>query len=153
MVKLTEKYGYASTGESFSISDPNEVWIMDLIGKGPGKKGMAFVARRIPDGYISGHANQARITTFPLADGKTSIKSSEIDKIYNPDVETVYADDVVDVARGFGWYSGADADFSFCDAYAPVDFSGARFCEARVWAGFQQGQQHNGTISGLCNGA
>ncbi len=106
MVKLTEKYGYASTGESFSISDPNEVWIMDLIGKGPGKKGMAFVARRIPDGYISGHANQARITTFPQADGKTSIKSSEIDKIYNPEVETVYADDVVDVARGFGWYSG-----------------------------------------------
>ena len=136
MVKLTEKYGYASTGESFSISDPNEVWIMDLIGKGPGKKGMAFVARRIPDGYISGHANQARITTFPQADGKTSIKSSEIDKIYNPDVETVYADDVVDVARGFGWYSGSDAGFSFSDAYAPVNFSAARFCEARVWAGF-----------------
>jgi dipeptidase len=111
---------------------------MDLIGKGPGKKGMAFVARRIPDGYISGHANQARITTFPQADGKTSIKSSEIDKIYKPEVETVYADDVVDVARGFGWYSGSDADFSFSDAYAPVDFSGARFCEARVWAGFNQ---------------
>ena len=65
MVKLTEKYGYASTGESFSISDPNEVWIMEIIGKGPGKKGMAFVARRIPDGYISGHANQARITDLP----------------------------------------------------------------------------------------
>ncbi|HZM13216.1 MAG TPA: C69 family dipeptidase, partial [Bacteroidales bacterium] len=121
---------------SFSISDPNEVWIMDLIAKGPGKKGMAFVARRIPDGYISGHANQARISTFPLANGTTSIKSSEIDNIYNPAVETVYADDVVDVARSFGWYTGSDAEFSFCDSYAPLTFSGARFCEARVWAGF-----------------
>ncbi len=138
MVMLTEKYGYCSSGESFSISDPNEVWIMDLIGKGPGKKGMAFVARRIPDGYISGHANQARITTFPLANGTTSITTAEIDKIYNPAVETLYAADVVDVARGFGWYDGTDADFSFSDVYAPVDFSAARFCEARVWSGFNK---------------
>ncbi len=138
MVMLTEKYGYSSSGESFSISDPNEVWIMDLIGKGPGKKGMAFVARRIPDGYISGHANQARITTFPLANGTTSITTAEIDKIYNPAVETFYAADVVDVARGFGWYDGTDADFSFSDVYAPVDFSAARFCEARVWSGFNK---------------
>ncbi|MRR20670.1 dipeptidase [bacterium] len=138
MVTLTEKYGYCSSGESFSISDPNEVWIMDLIGKGPGKKGMAFVARRIPDGYISGHANQARITTFPLANGTTSITSADIDKVYNPAVETVYASDVVDVARGFGWFDGADAGFSFSDVYAPVDFSAARFCEARVWSGFNK---------------
>ena len=138
MVMLTEKYGYCSSGESFSISDPNEVWIMDLIGKGPGKKGMAFVARRIPDGYISGHANQARITTFPVANGTTSITTAEIDKIYNPAVETFYAADVVDVARGFGWYDGTDADFSFSDVYAPVDFSAARFCEARVWSGFNK---------------
>ncbi len=138
IVNLTEKYGYYSSGESFSISDPNEVWIMEMIGKGPGKKGMAFVARMIPDGYISGHANQARIQTFPLANGTTSITSAEIDKVFNPGVETVYAADVVDVARGFGWYSGADADFSFSDVYAPVDFSGARFCDARVWSGFNK---------------
>ena len=138
IITLTEKYGYCSSGESFSISDPNEVWIMELIGKGPGKKGMAFVARMIPDGYISGHANQARVTTFPLANGTTSITSAEINKIFNPAVETIYAVDVADVARGFGWYNGSDADFSFSDVYAPVDFSAARFCEARVWSGFNK---------------
>jgi len=138
MVLLTEKYGYCSSGESFSISDPNEVWIMDLIGKGPGKKGMAFVARMIPDGYISGHANQARITTFPLANGTTSITVGDIDKISDPAVETVYAGDMIDLAREFGWYSGTDANFSFSDVFAPVDFSGARFCEARVWAAFNR---------------
>ncbi len=138
IVTLTEKYGYCSSGESFSISDPNEVWIMEIIGKGPGKNGMAFVARRIPDGYISGHANQARIQTFPLSNGTTSITSAELDKVFNPEVETVYAADVVDVARGFGWYSGADADFSFSDVYAPVDFGAARFCDARVWSGFNK---------------
>lgn len=138
MVLLTEKYGYCSSGESFSISDPDEVWIMELIGKGPGKKGMAFVARLIPDGYISGHANQARITTFPLADGTTSITADEIDKISDPAVETVYAGDMIDLAREAGWYSGTDANFSFSDVFAPVDFSGARFCEARVWAAFNR---------------
>ncbi len=138
IVTLTEKYGYCSSGESFSISDPNEVWIMEMIGKGPGKKGMAFVARRIPDGYISGHANQARIQTFPLANGTTSITSAEIDKVFNPEVETVYAADVVEVARSFGWFNGTDANFSFSDVYAPVDFSAARFCDARVWSGFNK---------------
>jgi dipeptidase len=134
--KLTSEYGYASSGESFSIADANEAWILELIAKGAGNKGAVWVARRIPDGYISGHANHPRITTFPLADGVKSITSKEIDKIYNPEVETVYAYDVIDVARSHGWFSGDDKDFSFSDTYAPLDFSGARFCEARVWSGF-----------------
>lgn len=134
--KLTADYGYASEGESFSIADANEAWILELIAKGAGNRGAVWVARRIPDGYICGHANHPRITTFPLADGIKSITSKEIDKIYNPEVETVYAYDVIDVARKHGWYSGDDKDFSFSDSYAPIDFSGARFCEARVWSGF-----------------
>ncbi len=135
---LLDDFGYYSTGESFSIADKNEVWIMELIGSGEETKKAVWVARRIPDGYISGHANQARISTFPLADGKISITSKEMDKIYNPEIETVYAYDVIDVAREFGWFDGKDKDFSFCDAYAPIDFEGARFCEARVWSGFNK---------------
>jgi dipeptidase len=134
--QLVSDYGYASEGESFSIGDANEAWILELIAKGPGKKGAVWVARRIPDGYISGHANHPRITTFPLADGVKSITSKELDKIYNPEIETVYAYDVIEVARSYGWFSGEDKDFSFSDTYAPLDFSGARFCEARVWSGF-----------------
>ena len=136
--KLVSDYGYCSEGESFSIGDPNEAWILELIGKGPGKKGAVWVARRIPDGYISGHANHPRITTFPLADGKKSITSKEINKIYNPEVETIYAYDVIDIARSHNWFKGDDKDFSFSDTYAPLDFSGARFCEARVWSGFNK---------------
>ncbi len=145
MIALTDKYGYCSSGESFSIADANEVWIMEFIGKGPGKKGVVFVARRIPDGYISGHANQARIQTFPLANGTTSISSANMSQIHNPAVETVYAADVVQVARDMGWYSGSDAEFSFSDVYAPVDFSGARFCEARVWSGFNKVNSNMGS--------
>lgn len=134
--QLLSEYGYASSGESFSIGDANEAWILELVGKGQGKKGAVWVARRIPDGYISGHANHPRITSFPLADGVKSITSKELDKINNPEVETVYAYDVFDVARSYGWFTGENKDFSFSDTFAPLDFSGARFCEARVWSGF-----------------
>ena len=134
--QLVSDYGYASSGESFSIADANEAWILELIGKGPGKKGAVWVARRIPDGYISGHANHPRITTFPLADGVKSITSKDLSKIFNPEAETVYAYDAIDVARSSGWFKGEDKDFSFSDTFAPMDFGAARFCEARVWSGF-----------------
>ncbi|NOY95668.1 MAG: dipeptidase [Chlorobi bacterium] len=122
MTGLVEQYGYYSLGESFSIADPNEVWILELIGKGEGEKGAVWVALRVPDGYISGHANQARITTFDLNDPKNCI----------------YSKDVISFAREKGWFDGRNKDFSFSDVYAPVDFGGARFCDARVWAGFNK---------------
>ena len=135
---LMAEYGYYSSGESFSISDANEVWIMEMISKGTVEKGAVWVARMIPDGYISGHANQARIGTFPKSDDKTSINSKELDQIFNPEVTTVYAYDVIDFAREMKWYTGKDKNFSFSETYAPVDFSGARFCEIRVWSMFDQ---------------
>jgi len=122
MTDLVEDYGYYSSGESFSIADPEEVWILEMIGKGEGEKGAVWVARRVPDGYISGHANQARITTFPLNDLNNCM----------------YSKDVISFAREKGWYTGTNKDFSFSDVYAPVDFGGARFCDARVWAGFNK---------------
>lgn len=138
MAELVDEYGYYSSGESFSVSDPTEVWIFEMIGKGEGEKGAVWVALRIPDGYISGHANQARITTFPLANKKTSITSKQFDKIYDPAVEVIYSHDVISFARGKGFFDGKDQDFSFSDIYAPVEFSGARFCEARVWTVFRK---------------
>ncbi|MBS3806099.1 MAG: C69 family dipeptidase [Bacteroidales bacterium] len=137
MTTLVDKYGYYSTGESFSISDPNEVWILEMIGKGPEDKGAVWVARKIPDGYVSAHANQARIRTFPLADQEESIQFSNIDKIFNEEVTTVYADDVISFAKEKGFYEGKNEDFSFSDTYAPMTFGGARFCEARVWSFFR----------------
>lgn len=122
MTDLVEKYGYASSGESFSVSDPNEVWILEMIGKGEGEKGAVWVAQRIPDGYISGHANQARITTFPM----------------NDQANCMFAKDVISFAREKGWFDGKNTEFSFSDVYAPVDFSGARFSDARVFAGFNK---------------
>ena len=138
MTELVAKYGYSSEGESFSIADPNEVWILELIGKGSGNKGAVWVARRIPDDCISAHANQARITTFPLESRKSakSISSKNIQKIFNPEVETVYAYDVIDFARSKGYFHGKNEEFSFSDTYNPLDFGGLRFCEARVWAFF-----------------
>ena len=129
IVDLANTYGYASSGESFSIADENEAWIMELIGKGSKlddkgnnlRKGIVWVARRIPDGYVSGHANQARISTFPLNDKDNCL----------------YASDVISFAREMGYFNGKDEEFSFCDAYAPLDFSGLRACEARVWAFFR----------------
>ncbi len=117
---LVETYGYYSSGESFSIADTEEVWVMEIIGKGPGNKGAVWVARRVPDGYICAHANQARISTFPLDDPENCM----------------YSPDVISFAREKGYFSGEDKDFSFCDAYAPLDFSGMRACEARAWAAF-----------------
>lgn len=129
IAELADTYGYASSGESFSITDPNEAWIMELIGKGckldkkgrNTRKGIVWVARRIPDGYVSAHANQARITTFPKDDPENCL----------------YSPDVISFAREMGYYDGPDADFSFCDAYAPLDFGAMRACEARVWAFFR----------------
>ncbi len=151
IAELVEKYGYYSSGESFSIADPNEVWIMEIIGKGTEmvydaktkttinkNKGSVWVAIKIPDGYISAHANQARITTFPLENKKTSISSKNLSLIFNPNIEVVYASDVIEFARKKGYYAGKDAEFSFSDTYAPMTFDAARFCEARVWSMFRQ---------------
>jgi dipeptidase len=137
MTELVNDYGYASEGESISVTDKNEAWIFEIIGKGEGNKGAVWVARRIPDGYVCAHANQARITTFPQADGKTSIKYSQRSLLNNPEVECYYADDVVSFASSKRWFKGEDVDFSFSDTYAPVTFEGARFCEIRVWSFFK----------------
>ena len=153
MTKLFEDYGYASSGESFSIVDPNEVWILEAIGKGEGEKGAVWVARMVPDGYVSGHANQARITTFPL-EGRTSISSDKMDKIYNPEITTVYSKDVISFAKEKGYYprEAKNKDFSFSDTYNPVTFGGARGCEIRVWSFFKSVnkdmQQYFGYASG-----
>ena len=118
MTSLVEKYGYNSEGETFSICDPNEAWIMEMQGTGAGSKGVVWVALRIPDDAICAHANQSRIGKFNMKDKKN----------------VMYAKDVVSFARSKGWYQGKDADFSWKMAYAKPDFSGRRFCDARAWA-------------------
>lgn len=122
MAALVEEYGYASTGESISIADPNEAWIFEIIGKGKGQKGAVWVAMKVPDGMISAHANLARIRQFPLNDKQNCL----------------YARDVISFAREKGWFKGEDRDFSFADTYCPPDFGGLRFCESRVWSVFRR---------------
>ena len=139
MAELVETYGYFDGGESFSLADPNEVWIFEITSKGA-EKGAVWVARRVPDGYVCGHANQARITTFPqMKKGSyKSIDSRNLKHIFRPEVECVYSSDVVSFARKNGLYEGKDADFSFADTYNPLTFSGLRACEARVYAMFNR---------------
>lgn len=122
MGELVDKYGYCSEGETYSIADPNEVWIMEMVGKTASEKGAVWVAVRIPDGCIAAHANQSRIHRFMQYDKK----------------DCMYSKDVVSFARKKGYYTGKDADFDFANAYCPINFSGARFCEARVWSIYNQ---------------
>lgn len=118
MTSLVQEYGYASEGESFSIADPNEIWILEMIGKGPEEKGTVWVAVRIPDDCIACHANQSRIHQFDLKDKKN----------------VMYSKDVISFAKKRGYFTGKDSDFSFSDAYAPADFGAIRYCETRVWS-------------------
>ena len=120
MTTLVETYGYNSEGETFTICDPNEAWIMEMMGMGPGSKSAVWVAIRIPDDAICGHANQSRITTFNMKDKKN----------------VLYSKNVVKYARKMGWFDGKDADFNWNMTYAFPDFSGRRYCEARVWSFF-----------------
>lgn len=122
MTDLVAEYGYYSGGETFSIADKQEAWVMEMVGKGPGRKGAIWVAIRIPDDCISAHANQSRIQQIPFDDKENCL----------------YAPDVVSFAREKGYFKGKDADFSFQQAYCPYDFGALRGCEARVWSFFRQ---------------
>jgi len=122
MTELVERYGYYSEGESFTVADANEAWVLEMIGKGPDYKGAVWVAVRIPDDCISAHANQARIRQFPLDDPENCI----------------YSPDVISFARQQGYYNGTNKDFSFADTYAPLTFSALRACETRVWSFFRK---------------
>ena len=130
--QLVTEYGYGSTGENFVVADKEEAWIMEIIGKGPGNKGAVWVALRVPDDAICAYANSSRIRQFPQA--------KKIDKklgFYNVEGECMYSADVITFAREKGYYNGPDAQFSFREAYGPLDFSAIRYCEARVWSFFR----------------
>ncbi len=129
MTSLVAEYGYASSGESFSISDPNEAWILEMISKGPERKGAVWVARQVPDGYVCGHANQARIHQFPLQKANNFSDRKQT---------TFHSPDVIAFAREKGYFKGSDAEFSFAAAYCPPDFGGRRACDARVWQFFRR---------------
>ena len=132
MDALVQEYGYSSTGESFAVCDKDEAWIMEMIGKGPGRKGAVWVAMRVPDDAVCAYANASRIRQFPQA--KKADKKLGFCVV---DGVCMYAADVISFAREMGYYSGADADFSFREAYGPLDFSAIRYCEARVWSFFR----------------
>lgn len=132
MHQLVQEYGYNSTGESFAVCDPQEAWIMELIGKGPGRKGGVWVARRVPDDAICAYANASRIRQFPQA--KKADKKLGFCIVEG---ECMYSADVISFAREMGWFDGKDADFSFREAYGPLDWSAIRYCEARVWSFFR----------------
>ena len=132
MHALVQEYGYNSTGESFAVCDKDEAWIMEMIGKGPGRKGAVWVALRLPDDCITAYANSSRIRRFPQA--------KKVDKKLGFCVvegECMYSADVISFAREMGLYEGPDAEFSFREAYGPLDFGAVRFCEARVWSFFR----------------
>lgn len=136
MTDLVEEYGYYSSGESFTLADPNEVWIMEMIGKGPGVRGAVWVAVRVPDDCIAAHANHSRIHQFPMNDKNNCL----------------YSPDVISFAREKGYFSGVNKDFSFSAAYAPLDYGALRFCEARVWSYYNmftdKGQEYLSYIEG-----
>ncbi len=135
MHELVQEYGYNATGESFAVCDKDEAWIMELIGKGPGRKGAVWVALRVPDDCICAYANSSRIRQFPQV-----AKMSKADKkrgYCEIEGQCMYAADVISLARELGFYEGSDADFSFREAYGPLDFGAIRYCEARVWSFFR----------------
>ena len=131
--QLVQEYGYNSSGESFAVCDKDEAWIMEIVGKGPGRKGAVWVALRVPDDCISAYANSSRIQQFP------QVKKVDKKKAFC-EIEGVcmYSKDVISLARELGFYEGSDADFSFREAYGPMDFSKIRYCEARVWSFFRR---------------